>query len=197
MTFQITPENTQNKSTLLEYFRELGNEKLSEIRIEVDTEKYKKDTKKYKKGTKKYHKNTKKYKEKITGDINTAINTIKKYFLDEIINTAIQDNWNDKDKLSSLLFTTYCANVVMLDLRHEVWPYEYMAFSRRIGELWEDFVRLPFLYAPKAAELTSFVPPLFSEVRKNLKGDIKEYIDTLSISQEQKLNSSMIMKNYG
>ncbi len=186
MTFQITPENTQNKSTLLEYFRELGNEKLSEIRIEVDTEKYKKDTKKYKKGTKKYHKNTKKYKEKITGDINTAINTIKKYFLDEIINTAIQDNWNDKDKLSSLLFTTYCANVVMLDLRHEVWPYEYMAFSRRIGELWEDFVRLPFLYAPKAAELTSFVPPLFSEVRKSLKRDIKGYIDTLSISQEQK-----------
>ena len=75
----------------------------------------------------------------------------------------------------------------MLDLRHEVWPYEYMAFSRRIGELWEDFVRLPFLYAPKAAELTSFVPPLFSEVRKNLKGDIKGYIDTLSISQEQKI----------
>ncbi|MEI3650063.1 MAG: hypothetical protein V6D39_08745 [Dolichospermum lemmermannii FEM_B0920] len=98
MTFQITPENTQNKSALLEYFRKLGNEKLSEIRIEVDTEKYKKDTKKYKKGTKKYHKNTKKYKEKITGDINTAINTIKKYFLDEIINAAIQDNWNDKDK---------------------------------------------------------------------------------------------------
>ena len=73
------------------------------------------------------------------------------------------------------------------NLGFEVWPYEYMAFSRRIGELWEDFVRLPFLYAPKAAELTSFVPPLFSEVIKNLKGDIKEYIDTLSISQEQKI----------
>jgi c-di-GMP-related signal transduction protein len=38
----------------------------------------------------------------------------------------------------------------------------------------------------KAAELTSFVPPLFSEVRKSLKRDIEEYIDTLSISQEQK-----------
>ncbi|MBE9230456.1 hypothetical protein IQ231_01790 [Cuspidothrix issatschenkoi LEGE 03284] len=34
MTFQITPENTQNKSALLEYFRELGSEKLSEIRRE-------------------------------------------------------------------------------------------------------------------------------------------------------------------
>jgi hypothetical protein len=164
MTFQITPENTQNKSALLEYFRELGNEKLSEIRREVGNKNYK----------------------EIAACINKAINKTKHDFLHTIVENANQNNWNDQDKLSSLLFTTYCAHVVMLDLRHEVWPYEYMAFSRRIGELWEDFVRLPFLYAPKAAELTSFVPPLFSEVRKSLKRDIEEYIDTLSISQEQK-----------
>ncbi len=41
MTFQITPENTQNKSALLEYFRELGNEKLSEIIREVGNKNYK------------------------------------------------------------------------------------------------------------------------------------------------------------
>lgn len=74
----------------------------------------------------------------------------------------------------------------MLDLRHEVRPYDYMDFSRRIGELWEDFVRLPFLYPPKTAELASFVPPLFSEVRKNLKSEIKKYIDTLPISEAQR-----------
>jgi hypothetical protein len=28
MIFQITPENTQNKSALLEYFRKLGNENI-------------------------------------------------------------------------------------------------------------------------------------------------------------------------
>ncbi|QSV56183.1 MAG: hypothetical protein HEP80_22485 [Dolichospermum sp. UKL201] len=75
MIFQITPENTQNKSALLEYFRKLGNEKLSEIRIEVDNEKYKRGNKK---GNEKYKQDTKEYKEKIAGDINTAINTIKK-----------------------------------------------------------------------------------------------------------------------
>ncbi|MTJ15794.1 MULTISPECIES: hypothetical protein [unclassified Dolichospermum] len=187
MKFQITPENTQNKCALLEYFRELGNEKLSEIKREVDNEEYQKSTKKYQKGTKKYDKNTKKYKEKITSDINTAINTIKKDFFDEIIKAAIQDNWDDQDKLSSLLFTTYCTHVVMLDLRHEVWPYEYMAFSRRIGELWEEFVKLPFLYPPKAADLTSFEPKTFSQVRENIKSDTEKHINILPISQEQKI----------
>ena len=59
MTFQITPENTQKKSALLKYFRELGNEKLSEITREVDNEKYKRGKKK---GNKKYKKDTKEYK---------------------------------------------------------------------------------------------------------------------------------------
>jgi hypothetical protein len=182
MTFQITPENTQKKSALLKYFRELGNEKLPEITREVDNEKYKRGKKK---GNKKYKKDTKEYKEKIAGDINTAINTIKKDFLEKIIKASNQDNWNDQDKLSSLLFTTYCADVVMIDLRHEMWRYNKLDFSRRIGELWEEFVKLPFLHAPKAANLTYFVPKTFCHVRGNIKRDTEKHIDTLPISQEQ------------
>ncbi|MBD2132037.1 hypothetical protein H6F47_06120 [Sphaerospermopsis sp. FACHB-1094] len=164
MTFEITINNTQNKSKLLAHFRELGNEKLAEIRREIGN----------------------KYPKKIASHINKAINKTKHDFLHTIIENADCNNWNDQDKISSLLFTTYCAHVVMLDLRHEVRPYDYMDFSRRIGELWEDFVRLPFLYPPKTAELASFVPPLFSEVRKNLKSEIKKYIDTLPISEAQR-----------
>ncbi|MTJ54969.1 hypothetical protein FJR38_21020 [Anabaena sp. UHCC 0253] len=164
MTFQITPQNTQNKSDLLEYFRELGHEKLSYLRTEIGNINYK----------------------KIAQKINEAVNKSKQDFLETIIATANRNDWNDKDKVSSLLLSIYCAQVVMLDLRHEVWPYEYMAFSRRIGELWEDFVRLPFLHPIAEAELIRFVPPLFSEVRKNLKRDIEKYIHNLPISQEQK-----------
>jgi hypothetical protein len=35
MPFQITPEATQDKAGLLRYFRERGEEKLSELRQEI------------------------------------------------------------------------------------------------------------------------------------------------------------------
>ncbi len=62
----------------------------------------------------------------------------------------------------------------MLELRNEVWPYEYMAFSRRVGELWEGFIRAVFDYAPSG--LTYFIPPLFADVRSELKREITGYI---------------------
>lgn len=85
MTFEITIKNTQNKSTLLEYFMELGNEKLAEIRREIGN----------------------KYPKKIASHINKAINKTKHDFLHTIIENADCNNWNDQDKISSLLFTTY------------------------------------------------------------------------------------------
>lgn len=48
MTFEITIKNTQNKSTLLEYFMELGNEKLAEIRREIGNKYPKKNSFSYK-----------------------------------------------------------------------------------------------------------------------------------------------------
>ena len=72
----------------------------------------------------------------------------------------------------------------MLDLRNQVWPYEYMAFSRRIGELWEQFVYIPFAYA--VTNISPFVPPLFSEVRSNLRQEIEEYIQELPLSPKEK-----------
>ena len=72
----------------------------------------------------------------------------------------------------------------MLDLRNQVWPYEYMAFSRRIGELWERFVHIPFSYP--VADIRPFVPPLFSEVRSSLRKEIGKYIADLSLSSGQK-----------
>ena len=72
----------------------------------------------------------------------------------------------------------------MIECRNEVWPYEYMTFSRRIGELWDPFCNLCFEYPLR--ELTLFVPPLFSEVKQKLTAEIEDYIDILSITEEQK-----------
>jgi len=59
-----------------------------------------------------------------------------------------------------------------------------MAFSRRIGELWEPFCKLTFEYPVNDIEL--FVPPLFSEVKKKLANEIKDYIEKLDLKQEEK-----------
>jgi hypothetical protein len=41
---------------------------------------------------------------------------------------------------------TYTNYVVMIEARNDTWPYDYMTFSRRIGELWEPFAKLCFRY---------------------------------------------------
>lgn len=79
---------------------------------------------------------------------------------------------------------TYTSYIVMLECRNEVWPYEYMAFSRRIGELWEPFCELCFDFPIR--DISLFVPPLFSEVKKRLTNEIEDYISRLSISSDQK-----------
>ena len=79
---------------------------------------------------------------------------------------------------------TYCHIVVMIESRNSVRPYEYMDFSRRVGELWDPFCKLCFYYPNNDVSL--FVPPLFSEVKKKLTDEIIEYIDNLNISDEEK-----------
>ena len=79
---------------------------------------------------------------------------------------------------------TYCNIVVMIESRNAVRPYEYMDFSRRVGELWEPFCKLCFYYPINYINL--FVPPLFADVKKKLTDEITTYIDKLAISDGQK-----------
>ena len=162
MPYRITNETTRDKSHLLEYFRERGGEKLSELQRELGSENYK----------------------DIAGKINRALSDILQSFLEVVTNTAELEKWTSEDRLRSILTSTYCAQVAMIDLRNQVWLYEYMAFSRRVGELWERFVRIPFSYPVKTVK--PFVPPLFSEVRSSLRKEIEEYIAVLALAPEQK-----------
>ena len=72
----------------------------------------------------------------------------------------------------------------MLESRNAGWQYDYMAFSRRVGELWEPFCKLCFKYP--TTRIASFIPPLFSEVKENLTTEIATYIDGLAIKVEEK-----------
>lgn len=162
MPFQITPEATQNKAKLLRYFRERGEEKLSELRKEIGNQKFK----------------------KLANGVNKAVGHALDAFKDVILSKAEENEWADDSRLRSILAATYCAQVAMLDLRNQVWAYEYMAFSRRIGELWERFVHIPFAYS--VTDVSPFVPPLFSEVRANLREEIEDYIRELPLTDEEK-----------
>jgi hypothetical protein len=99
----------------------------------------------------------------------------------EIVAREIVDN---KSRLNAILLTTYVSYVVMLEYRNKVWQYDYMTFSRRIGEIWEPFCKLPFLFPVNELEL--YEPPTFDDVQEALKKKIDLYVDRLSISREEK-----------
>lgn len=86
--------------------------------------------------------------------------------------------------LNQILLITYASYVVMLEARHKLWNYEYMSFTRRIGELWEVFCKIPFYYPLK--ELEIIAAPKYKKVQENFENKSFEYIDTLAIDETQK-----------
>ena len=97
---------------------------------------------------------------------------------------AHSNELTQSELLDEILIITYASYIVMLDARNSVWPYEYMAFARRIGELWEPFCKLPFEYPIK--KLTIISPPDFNKVQDTIKKDATNYIDSLKLDQETK-----------
>jgi hypothetical protein len=71
------------------------------------------------------------------------------------------------DRPSYALTLQYCFSVIILEYRHMVWPYEYMAFSRRVGELWGNFCSAAWDY-PSRASVTRIKAPSFEVVRDTL-----------------------------
>lgn len=113
-------------------------------------------------------------------EINKCILAYRNSKLDKIANQKI----SDKDKLEAILLICYVCNVVMLEYRNKVWGYDYMAFSRRIGEIWEPFCKLPFHFPVKQLEL--YDPPTFNDIQKALKDKIHTKIGGLIIPKEDK-----------
>lgn len=99
--------------------------------------------------------------------------------------TAARENWPPETTLEALLLLMHCTNVAMLEARHEFWPYEYMAFSRRIGEMWEPFVTTCFDW-PTRKDVSLFIPPLFKDIKKRLTQEVRDFIQKLPITDDDK-----------
>lgn len=102
-----------------------------------------------------------------------------------VFQRALSQGWSKDEVLKNILIVTYCSYVVMIEFRNMVWSYEYMAFARRIGELWEPFCKLCFDY-PVRTDVELYEPPLFLEVKEQLQEEIRQYIYNLSLNTEQK-----------
>lgn len=159
---KITKETANNKEKILKYFRDRSSEFLAEVNGEYGNTEYKKKAKK----------------------LNTLLVKARTTIIEIIEQKGKKENWTNKEILECVLMVTYCNYVVMLEVRHSAWPYEYMAFSRRIGELWEPFCKLAFEYPINDLEL--FVPPLFAEVKKQLADEIVDYINRLNLTDGEK-----------
>ena len=117
-------------------------------------------------------------------EINKQIKAYRDEKLILIKRQAIAEKWDNERLLNEILCMTYVSYIVMLEYRNKVWPYEYMAFARRIGELWEPFCRLAFEYPVK--ELRIINPPDFEDVQLGIRKSATEYIDSLEVSEDIK-----------
>ena len=127
---------------------------------------------------------TKKSKNDKASEINKRIKEFRDGEIASINIIAKRDAWDNQSLLNEILLLTYASYIVMLEYRNMVWEYEYMAFARRIGELWEPFCKLSFDFPVK--ELTLIDPPDFDEVQARIKNDATEYIDSLDLPDEIK-----------
>ena len=127
---------------------------------------------------------TRKSRNDKASEINKQIKAYRDEKLVSIKRQALSEKWDNEHLLNEILCMTYVSYIVMLEYRNKVWPYEYMAFARRIGELWEPFCKLAFEYPVK--ELHMIEPPDFVQVQRSIRKSATEYIDSLEISEEIK-----------
>ena len=158
----INKDLKNNKTGLLAYFRSRANEILSELALQYSAADYKKKA----------------------SALNKAIIQSRDNLLEILNDMARAEHWTNAEILECVLMVTYTNDVVMLESRNSVWEYDYMAFSRRVGELWEPFCKLCFKYP--YTRISAFVPPLFSEVKESLTTEITTYIDALKIKVKEK-----------
>lgn len=118
------------------------------------------------------------------GHINKASAEAHRQVVERVRAKAVSEEWTGEERLSALLTLNYSSAVVMVETRNEVWPYDYMSFSRRIGELWQPFCKLCFEYPISSVQPT--IPPLFKDVKSALSSEVATYISTLPVSTEQR-----------
>lgn len=111
--------------------------------------------------------------------VNKKLNKFKLKKIKEVLGDKKEEN--PKEQLELILLINYVSNIVMLECRNEVWEYDYMTFSRRIGELWEPFCKLTFEHAIRPLEIIK--PPKFEDFEENAKNKGLEFIQELVLEE--------------
>lgn len=163
MAIDITAALGSGKPDILAYLRARAREHSSDIVQKHGREEYKKNA----------------------ASINKALARERDALMAVMAQKAEHEAWDTVDHLRAKLMLLHCANVVMLESRNSLWPYDYMTFSRRIGEIWEPLVRTCF-EIPVSSEITLFVPPLFDDIRKRLAYEVRAFILQLPITDSDK-----------
>tara|TARA_B110000858_G_C17791815_1_gene470298 strand:+ start:1529 stop:2455 length:927 start_codon:yes stop_codon:yes gene_type:complete len=160
---EINRVNLNDKKLLISFFRQRSKEIESELINKFGRNSYK----------------------KITQKLQPKLKESRDNFIRVVLQKSEKEKWSKKERLGYILMLHYVTNVVMLESRHLIWEYEYMTFSRRNGELWEDFISVCFHY-PVCNDLEIVVPPLFSNVKDRLRNEVIDFINKLTIDIEQK-----------
>lgn len=163
MTAAPSKNQLINKSYLLEYFRHGAEEMQETIKNSYGQNQYKERA----------------------SEINKLLKESRESIVEYIGERSKAENWSRAETIDSVLMSTYTSYVVMIDFRNKIWPYDYMTFSRRIGELWEPFCALAWEH-PVNTEISFTSPPLFSDVKKKLKSEIHDFTGTLKTSKIEK-----------
>ncbi|TWT07326.1 hypothetical protein FQV26_05810 [Planococcus sp. CPCC 101016] len=123
-----------------------------------------------------------KHKKDPTKHLNNGIKKVALELIDPLIeNLELTNN----QKLDKILLVHYCMYIVMIEFRNRISPYEYMAFTRRIGELWEPFCKLCWTFTSEEG-IAVTIPPTFDEAKIHLSRNLNNFIGTLNLSTEQK-----------
>ena len=102
-------------------------------------------------------------------EINSLVGTTRKRLSKSVATLDVAERPN------FAIVLQYCCSVASLEYRHRVWPYEYMTFSRRVGELWEAFCSSAWDF-PSRPEVARSEIPAFATVRDGLSNRIRNNI---------------------
>ncbi|OQQ83006.1 hypothetical protein [Ligilactobacillus salivarius] len=121
----------------------------------------------------------KEYKDQ-TRNINKLVSSIRSKFESNVLGNKEFNNKQIVDELLKIYYTSY---IMMLEYRNKFWPYDNMAFSRRIGEFWEPLCKIPFYHSLKKLQI--FEPKTFSEIEIKHKEKMKFLISNLISNVEE------------
>lgn len=113
----INKKIRSKKSELLDYYRNRAGELITEVKQIYGESEY----------------------QQRASAVNKGLIETKETLLKTLEQRSKKEDWTPQEILEGILLITYTNYIVMMESRNDVWPYEYMAFARRIGELWEPF----------------------------------------------------------